>query len=87
MLFRFFKRKPVKFLGRGGVVYRYNDVDYLVDSEMSFNSDIDMVIFSDTIQTKDNNMSLSNDQKRQVLESLVTYLSEKEKMKVKLFPK
>lgn len=84
MLFNLFKKKPIKFLGRGGIVYKYLDKEYSIESEMSFNKDIDIVIYVDSVQLK--GQYLNEPQKKEVLDSLVKYLVDNERLKVKLFP-
>lgn len=87
MLNNLFKKKEVKFLGRGGMILNYQNVDYYIDSEMSFSKDIDIVIFKESIQFKDTNEGLTEDKKKEILAYLLDYLMNKEKLRIKLFPK
>jgi hypothetical protein len=86
-MFNFFRKKKVKFLGRGGVIFRYQNNDYFIDSEMSFSKDIDIVLFKESIRLKDRNESLSETQKKEILDHLLDYLKNKEHLRVELSPK
>jgi len=87
MLFNLFRKREVKFLGRSGLIFKYQNDDYYIDSEMSFSKDIDIVIFKESVRLKDRNESVSEIVKKEVLDHLLDYLKNKEKLKVELFPK
>jgi len=53
---------------------------------MSFNNDIDIVIFKDTIRFKDTKDNITEASKKEILDYLVDYLIKKEKLRIKLFP-
>ena len=84
MFFNIFKKKKLLFHGRGGMTFRYQDCEYLIDSEMSFDKNVDIVIYKDSIQFTDRTKSISEEQKTEVLSSLLDYLKNEEGLKVKL---
>jgi hypothetical protein len=84
---KFFRRKEVKFLGRGGMILRYQNNEYFIDSEMSFNTDIDIVIFRDSVRLKDTDEVLTESEKKEILHYLLNYLMKEEKLRIELFPK
>lgn len=87
MLFNFFKKKKVHFLGRGGLIFKYQDHEYFIDSEMSFTGNVDLVVFKDTVKRKDNSEMVTGELKDEVLMSLLDYLKNKENLRVELFAK
>ena len=87
MLFNFFKKKKVHFLGRGGLIFKYQDHEYFIDSEMSFTGNVDLVVFKDTVKRKDNSEMVTGELKDEVLMSLLDYLKNREHLRVELFQK
>lgn len=87
MLFNFFKKKKVHFLGRGGLIFKYQNHEYFIDSEMSFTGNVDLVVFKDTVKRKDNSEMVTGELKDEVLMSLLDYLKNKEHLRVELFQK
>ncbi len=84
MLFNFFKKRPIQFLGRSGLIFKYSGKSYFVDSEMSFTKDVDIVIFKNTIELKDAQGETSETIKNEVLNNLLNYLELEEKLRVKI---
>lgn len=76
------KKKQVIFLGRGGLIYDHRNIEYLIDSEMSFTENVDIIIFPDSIKLKEGNRALSESDIKEVLYSLLLYLKDEEKLKV-----
>lgn len=87
MLTNFFKKKEVKFLGRGGMILNYQNNDYIIDSEMLFGEDFDIVIYTDSIQFKDTKASITEAKKKEILDYLIDYLVKRENLRIELFPK
>ena len=81
----FFRKKKVKFLGRGGIEFNYQDVDYLIDSEMLIGEEYDIVVYKDSVMTKDNRKLVAGSLKEEILSALLDYLQNKERLKVDLF--
>jgi hypothetical protein len=51
-VFSFFQKEEAALSGRGGLIFRYNNTDYSIDSEMSFNKSTDIVVYKDSVQLK-----------------------------------
>jgi hypothetical protein len=84
MGFNIFKKKKARFLGRGGLIFIYEGKEYLVDSEMSFSKDIDIVVYKDSIQLKDKTTWIEEVHKKRVFDSLLEYLKNEEHLQVKV---
>lgn len=81
----FSRRKRIKFLGRAGILYFYEGVEYLVDSEMLDGRNYDIAVFN-TVKRNDTKECVTEVQKGQVLKSLIDYLKSKN-YRVEIFPK
>lgn len=82
MAFNFFRKKKVRFLGRGGLIFKYQNDDYLIDSEMSFSEGVDIVIYKDSVRHYDGNGSISETRKNEIISSLLDCLKNEEHLKV-----
>jgi len=85
MWFKGFGKKRVTFLGRGGVIFEYQDLHYIVDSEVAFSHDVDIVIYKDSLKFKEKKQEMNAEQKEEVLNALIECLKQEENLTVKVF--
>lgn len=69
-------RRSVKILGRAGVLYKDNNIKYLVDSELLFGEDYDIVIYKDNIKYYNsiNDNEISEELKDEIVENVCKIL-------------
>lgn len=83
-MFGIFKKKKVKYLGRGGIIYTHEGVPYIIDSEMLDGKDYDLVVYKKSVERKDNTEIVPVSKKDEVLSSLIDYLKNEECLRVEL---
>lgn len=87
MSFNLFKKKKVRFLGRGGILLSHEGIDYYIDSEMLDGKKYDLAVYTDTVKRNDNSEIVTGELKDEVLTFLLDYLRNKENLKIELLPK
>ena len=83
-VFSFFQKEEAALSGRGGLIFRYNNTDYSIDSEMSFNKSTDIVVYKDSVQLAKKKDSVSAAHKKEVLTYLLDYLENQEHLKIEV---
>lgn len=84
-MFGLFRKKKVKFEGRGGLRFNYQGKIYSVASEMSFEGKVDLVVYGNLIQEKGKNDLIDELLKKEIIEALIDCLENEEKLRVYLF--
>lgn len=69
-IFNFFVKKPYKFLGRGGIEFKKNNLRFYIDTNNFLGKDNSVEIFSREVKCINFDVNLTLDEKREIANQL-----------------